>query len=240
MTLNHFIILVSIFILALLFIGYRRAFSSQDVPTCDGYLLNVYLYVLFGLLVTVLVALVIAKKDLPVTTTKSLIAFAVALGFLIALRAVSARHVILNHIIWLGFLVSIAFVVYSVWRYSVYSGVLVTSLISVILLVTGLTLFVHMYPNLVSLSWGSGLLLALVAGILAWIVPMLMGLKLSGYYRALSIGFIFLFGALILYDTKLLKERANNCVFPNYPSDSLGLFLDILNMFSSTTNSLIG
>ena len=30
----------------------------------------------------------------------------------------------------------------------------------------------------------------------------------------------------------LLKIKSELCIYPNYPKDSLGLFLDILNLFS--------
>lgn len=55
------------------------------------------------------------------------------------------------------------------------------------------------------------------------------------YYKMLSAVFVFIFMMLILYDTKLLRVKAERCVIPDYPTDSVGLFLDIINLFSNVT-----
>ena len=41
---------------------------------------------------------------------------------------------------------------------------------------------------------------------------------------------IALFCFFILYDTKLIQENAKKCVKANYPVESVGLFLDIINL----------
>jgi FtsH-binding integral membrane protein len=48
-----------------------------------------------------------------------------------------------------------------------------------------------------------------------------------------------LFTIYIAYDTQIIKEKARTCkshlnrgVQPDYPKDSLGLFLDIINLFT--------
>jgi len=43
---------------------------------------------------------------------------------------------------------------------------------------------------------------------------------------------IVLFTIYLAYDTQRLKQKAGVCKVPNYPSDSVGLFLDLANMFN--------
>jgi FtsH-binding integral membrane protein len=43
---------------------------------------------------------------------------------------------------------------------------------------------------------------------------------------------ILLFTIYIAYDTQRLKQQAGSCKIPNYPSDSLNLFLDLANLFN--------
>lgn len=42
---------------------------------------------------------------------------------------------------------------------------------------------------------------------------------------------VVLFTLFIGYDTQRIKQKAGICTVPNYPNDSLGLFLDIVNLF---------
>ena len=62
-------------------------------------------------------------------------------------------------------------------------------------------------------------------------------------YLIMSYAFILLFSLFLLYDTKLLQVKASKCISlnkigikPNYPRESLGIFLDILNLFTNIGN----
>jgi len=43
---------------------------------------------------------------------------------------------------------------------------------------------------------------------------------------------ILLFTIYLAYDTQRLKQKAGICRVPNYPNDSVGLFLDLANLFN--------
>ena len=49
----------------------------------------------------------------------------------------------------------------------------------------------------------------------------------------LSYGFVILFSFLLLYDTKKLQVQAKKCVIPDYINESIGIFLDIINLFAN-------
>jgi FtsH-binding integral membrane protein len=233
---NRQMMVLAVLIVTVVFFVYTRSFVD-DVPNCDGYVTNVYLYVLLGLLITAFSVLFIAKRKYPITSTKSLLAFAVGIMALFSMYIINPRNVLLNHAVWIVFLLAMSVSLYVIWRYSTYSGTLTSTLIIVFLLVAGLTSIAYIKPDLVQLSWGSTLIVALVAGILAWIVPMFFGdtRNMTNYYKILSAVFVFIFMMLILYDTKLLRVKAQQCTIPDYPTDSLGLFLDIINLFGNVT-----
>ena len=233
---NRQMMVLAVLIVTVVFFVYTRSFVD-DVPNCDGYVTNVYLYVLLGLLITAFSVLFIAKRKYPITSTKSLLAFAVGIMALFSMYIINPRNVLLNHAVWIVFLLAMSVSLYVIWRYSTYSGTLTSTLIIVFLLVAWLTSIAYIKPDLVQLSWGSTLIVALVAGILAWIVPMFFGdtRNMTNYYKILSAVFVFIFMMLILYDTKLLRVKAQQCTIPDYPTDSLGLFLDIINLFGNVT-----
>ena len=233
---NRQLMVLAVLIVTVVFFVYTRSFVD-DVPSCDGYVTNVYLYVLLGLLITAFSVLFIAKRKYPITSTKSLIAFTVAIIALFGMYMVNPRNVLLNHAIWIVFLLAMSVSLFVIWRYSTYRGTLTSTLIIVFLLVAGLTAIAYIKPDLIKLSWGNALIAALLAGILAWIVPMFFGeaKNMTGYYKVLSAVFVFIFMMLILYDTKLLRIKAQQCIVPDYPTDSLGLFLDIINLFGNVT-----
>lgn len=233
-TINTMLMLTAILLLVLIFIIYNRAFED-NVPNCDGYLANVFLYILLGLLLLVFSVLFIAKRGYPITFTKGLIGFVVAIAAIFGLYMINPKQVVLNHIVWVLFLAGLSLIVYNVWRYSVYKDTMTSTLIIVLLLVAGLVGFAFLKPDWISLGWGPVLTVALFAGILAWVIPMLFGFKSTTYQKALSAIFVLIFALLVLYDTKLLREKAKVCRLPNYPLDSVGMILDIVNLFSNIT-----
>ena len=235
-SLNKQLITLSILILVTVFFVYTRSFKN-DVPSCDGYVINVYLYVLLSLLILAFSVIFIAKRRYPITSTKSLLAFVVGLGLLFLLFTTPPRNVLLNHALWILFIISMSVGMYIIWKYTKLKGTLTSTLISTLLLIAGLTILAHYRPDLISLGWGSSLMIALSAGILAMIIPMLFNIQgMALYYKILSAIFVVIFSFLILYDTKILREKAKTCTItgvPDYPKDSLALFLDAVNLFNN-------
>jgi FtsH-binding integral membrane protein len=233
---NVKLLIIALLIIIITFFVYQNSFEN-DVPKCQDYMTNVYLYVLLGLLITAFSILFINKRKLAITTTKSLLAFGFAIVAIFAMYMVSPTNVLLNHAIWLIFIISVSVPLYTIWKYSTYKGVVTSTLVITTLLVAGLSVIAHIRPEWIKLSWGSSLTVILLVGIFAWLVPLFFdqGGQMNLYYKVLSALFVGVFMMLILYDTKMLKEKAKMCIIPDYPKDSLGLFLDIVNLFSSVT-----
>ena len=108
-----------------------------------------------------------------------------------------------------------------------------TTLIILIIL-SAITYFA---PYLVKESWGTYLMFSLLALIVARCVELFMTYRNkerpSNYSRIISYVAVILFSFFIMYDTKKLIVNAQKCVRPDYINESLNLFLDSLNMFSS-------
>jgi FtsH-binding integral membrane protein len=103
-----------------------------------------------------------------------------------------------------------------------------------------------LYDKYNILSWGNYLLFALIGLIIARII--LYAVALTGYYndqnltltsQILSTFAVALFGLLSTYDVNLIKLKAKQCKSnPDYVDSSLGLFLDLLNIFVSSADIL--
>jgi len=110
-----------------------------------------------------------------------------------------------------------------------------TTLIIVILI----TMFAFYKPELISLSWGPVLITLLLIGIIMSIFNMVLNKNKKSQQKfvyILSYGFVVIFCFLLLYDTKKLQVNSKKCVTPDYINESIGIFLDIINLFSNLGN----
>lgn len=218
-------------ILIVLALLYTRSFKN-DMPTCDNYTTNVYLYVLLGLLLVAFTILFMEKTRTPVTMTKSIVALAVAILIIWFLMDTPAENIIATHSLWLGLMICLAVMFYSIYEYSQYRGTLIITAIVVFLLTTIMTLIVFLNPNMVSPNMATIAVLGLGA---------LLGITIVSYlYGSINMPFIgwltiFVFGLFLLVDTRILIEHGSVCTFPNYPLDSVNLLLDGVGILSGAT-----
>jgi len=99
-----------------------------------------------------------------------------------------------------------------------------------VLIVMGLlTFFTFLNPKVISLSWGTSLLTMLIGLIVVRFLS-LFNPKFNHYIIS-YVSFV-LFAFFVMYDTKRLIIRAKHCIKADYINDSLGLVLDVLNIFS--------
>jgi len=228
---NKQLYILSLFIITTVFLLYKRSFVD-DVPSCDNYITNVYLYILLGILILNFTVIFISKRNFAITNNKSLIFFIIAIFLIFLLHSTDPKDVFLNHFIWLLFILSLSINFYTILRYGKHKDTIVNTSIIVLVLFTCLTLIAHIKPEWVNLNLGSTLLIALFTGILVQLIPLFSGKPLNKFYKKILSGmFVFIFIMLILYDTKILRIKAASCTFPNYPKDSISLFLDVINLF---------
>lgn len=159
--------------------------------------------------------------------------FFVAIALIFAVHLMRANSPI-KAAAYLLFILSMAFIISPLMQIAHVQGVLKSSLATVIGLFMALSLVALWRPEWIRLDWGPFLFFGLVGLLLMrlsfWIwSPSIQTIRISAY-----IG-IVLFSAYVLYDTKLMTMRANQCDKTyDYVTNLIGLFIDFMNMFSDT------
>ena len=239
------IFLLSIGILG--FIIFKSAYRNNKL-TCKKYVLNTYLYIILSLLIVSVTVLVMDKYDLDkyISFQSGMVFFIflfLTIGMLLLTMFLSPQQTILKHISWLIFITLIGITLFPIYKLGKMTSVLSSTLFTTLSIVIILTAIAFYKPEWISLSWQPILLVLLIAGILLKIGLMVFT-KDTGTYNKwsiiLSYGFVILFSLLLLYDTKKLQVNAMNCKIPNYINESIGIFLDILNLFSNLTRIKAG
>ena len=237
----------------ILFSGFNR----QGLPTCNRFIFNTYAYLLFMILFLYIAHLqIIQNKSFTKTLLNqpgySFIAFIINIALLIALVLTRANKTITKHILLLVWLVSFATLTFPMTlRAQSLSPESLTRIViiffSLIFAATGITI---LFPKLITNKLGFPLLLGLTGLILAQILLILFtpkSSKISQKTAALtrtaqtSITYfaIILFTIFISYDTHLAIDASKHCIEgqADYIQYSLGLFLDVVNLFINLENT---
>lgn len=208
----------------LILITYLSAFKN-NIPTCDRFIQNVYLY-----LATAVCLLGVIVNILPFDMIRFFIPAIVTSFVSLILLVTLNKSILINHILWLIFIVSLSIIMLPYIHTSPYiqSSIISTCIIFILMTYIGTTYktFFNRHTNQFSI----GLFVALIAIIITEIM-----LMVTGHYKKnksiMSYLVIILFSIFIAYDTNRLAYYAKNCVkSPNYPRQSTHLFLDIINL----------
>ena len=232
-------------------------------PTCDNYVLNVYLYLsmsiclvgLFDYMLNDLLWKNDVDKNSPMTIQEIIsklggyywmgILASFILIIILAYRALYSKdgH-ILNHILWILFILSISVMLYPVFKdektyENVDNALLSTSIIFILM-----SAIVYIYPSFFQKTYNFmivGLMVGLIAIIIVEIISLFFISKSENYKswrKYMTYFVILLFSLFVSYDTIAVFNEAKYCVnYPNYPKSSINFFLDILNLFTSLLNS---
>ena len=221
------------------FLIYKFAFYKNKL-TCNHYILNSYLYIVLSLLLISILVILIDKKQLFSLTIHPLVLFIFSIGFLIWTMVISPEKILYKHVLWFAWLFTFSYILFPIYKVSRLTGIFVQTLFVTFIMVFLLTLFAFINPDAISLSWGPILLVLLITGIVLRLTNIFLSKsyeKASQRSVILSYLFIVLFSFLILYDTKKLQVNAKKCVIPNYINESIGIFLDIINLFANLTRA---
>ena len=230
---------ISLFLISMLVLSgviYKNAYQNNAL-TCNKYVMNTYLYIALSLMIVSTTVLVLDKyiDFSQYFNNYSFVAlFISTLVFLVSTMFISPENTVLKHVSWVTFIIMIGVSLYPAYKIGKISNMLYPTLITTILLVLGLTAVAFYNPDLISLSWGPALIAGLVVGILLQMILFFTGSESFNWYSLiLSYVFIVIFSLLLLYDTKKLQINSQNCVIPDYINESIGIFLDIINLFNN-------
>jgi len=215
------------FILVTIFCIYNLLNSPLNAKT---YLITVYGYIILAILLLSLFMKIFEKYNLN---------FSLLFGLIIALLGIIMikffkENIIVTHLLWLLIIGGMAIIVFP------YSNVFNKSIVVTLILMLILTYIAYSYPLNTFTSWILPLSIALFGLIIFEIINLLFG----GNSKIYSIIAIFIFMGFVLYDTQNLINNFNVCTMKNngssncadYPNQSLGIFLDIINLFTNISN----
>ena len=232
--------LLLVFIIISFFI-YKKAYT-HDKLTCNNYILNTYLYIILSIIIVSMVVLLIEKQTLhnggntQYVSKYFLMIFILTILFLFLTMTIDPTKTIMKHLSWLVFICLIGITMFPIYIFTKMNNVFLKTLITTLIIVIGLTSVAFYKPELISLSWGPILITLLLIGIIMSLLNIFMNkdnVSQNKWSYILSYGFVILFSFLLLYDTKKLQVQAKKCVIPDYINESIGIFLDIINLFAN-------
>tara|TARA_B100001173_G_C16027889_1_gene564952 strand:+ start:3419 stop:4165 length:747 start_codon:yes stop_codon:yes gene_type:complete len=209
-------------------------------PTCNNYVINVYLYLAISLLL-----LGILSNYIPWDKSQihPFILFIITLVFVILMSIQKdfqkdMSQVLYSHIYYALF---VLFISGTFWIYIkspefkpyINSTILIVSLIFVFM-----SMLVYAKPDFFINTYGQamgGLLIALLSIIVIEIFNIFFtkDYAFSSTHRIISYVVILVFSLFISYDTARIFTLADKCTnYPNYPKSSLSFFLDVINLFA--------
>lgn len=218
---------------------YKFSFNrKKNIFTCNKFLTNTYLYLVLSLLIMSLLMTILLHFNVEFEyKLKIYLIFFLASIFLIFIKHSivpdTPSKMIVKHLVWLILLLVFAFQLIGMIKRTSRDTVL-KSVVTSGILVLILTLFAHYKSNLISLSMGPVLFVLLLTLIIFELVSLLFfrdTFLSGGMNKMFSIGAICLFMTFILYETKVIREKAKTCVIADYIKESFSLYLDILNIF---------
>jgi len=237
------IIILAIILLALIFF----VIKNMGEPISERiYLVNTYLYIYGGLLVIILVCALMDKFNIlqMLNPTLLLIIFITSMISIVGLMLIPTENQIFKHIFFVLFLFSISVIVLQWYKIALSNNSLYSVLLTLGLIIIALTVFAYTQPLDAFNSWGSYLMIGLCGLIIFQFFDILFGSTEGLLSRDRIYGWItvILFSGFILYDTQRIRKNAimatELCVSKNqfecadYPTESLALILDFINLFA--------
>jgi len=219
--------------LTLVLLLYRFAFS-KGLPTCNHFVMNVYLYLALSVSLCASFIYIYERMAWSPPIYIAIILSLVSILFL-SLRPLFSTHGFLtNHLGWLIFLGSVSLMLIPLLEK--FKDKVERTLIATFILFLSLTLLANIIPKFLKQTYEK-VMAGLVLGLLSIIITELYFIFTNRYtdYLKNSIDYVvlLLFSVFLLYDTSRLYHYASVCVkYPHYPLFSMTLFLDLLNIFS--------
>lgn len=213
---------LSIILLFIIYITYTKSFKN-DIPVCDDYTLNVYLYIFLRLVLMLLLALFIIKRNYPITKSKSLLFLIISILSGIMLFITSPDNIVINHILLLSFVISLAVFLYAVYKYYLiqYKKVVISVIYVGLLILLMCILGLYIYPDLIYFNLVNSLFITLFITITLFSINN----NEKIIIKLLASLFLIFSILLMLYNTTKIRINALSCTLPDYPKESIKIFL---------------
>ena len=240
---------LTIMVLICILIG-NYAFKN-GILTCDHYVFNTYLYVILSIL---LVFIVVLLNDYTGIFNSILISMSqgnifivmiipllLLLGLMYGLKSIDPNNIFASNIVWLLLIVVLSiFIIPIIWLGRLTNVVGLAGIITVLItLIVGIAGYYY-GDKIITFDWDKYLYYALIALIIVSFIGIFFltnanANTISLFFLIVSIMSLVIFVLLLLSNHKKLKENADKCidgkVVPNYPYESFGIFIKMLNIF---------
>jgi FtsH-binding integral membrane protein len=237
-------IILALIVLLIISIIFSR---NNTVLTENIYIVNTYLYVLLAIMISTITILYTNEyESIFLNNVFGIIALiTISIGSLFGVLLTTNDQIVLKHISYCIFAISIGLLCYFEFDNLHKNGKLMEVLYKLIAMMITLSILGCVLSGDQIRSWevvlGGGLLCLIVIQTLDIIIGKYF---IKGYESRLDIYSyigIALFSGFVIYDTRKILDNANeiikSCKLDNkqlcadYPKESLGLFLDIANLF---------
>ena len=250
----YYVILTTIILSVLI---YRFAMKNGK-PHCDNFIVNVYLYItlsvcLIGLFMHLFNYILNTSKTLykllPIhkafmqsgpSVLFYLIFLFISFGSLIMLvlqDIFSKEGFLLNHVLWVIFLSTLALLLYPFFKSLQYSHLIGYAGYMTTIVFAIMSVIVYIYPNYFQKTYTIAMMALLIALISIIIFELILIFTRS--YNILNSKIMFyliliVFSFLVSYDTSRMFQYSKMCIdSPNYPKISTSQTLNIVNLFQN-------
>lgn len=241
-----------LFIIIIIIIIYFIYLKTKQVLSVKNYLINTYLYISLAISIITLTWLFMSNYEYGSfkTTnniTKIFIAFIILLILLYFIIYLGNDKIILKHTIWVVFMLLTAYVTYIFYEVNVNNDTLKKTLIELFIIVISFTFLAIYLPPDIFIKWKKILMYSLIIMIIIEIIIFFVSDKKNFFNKIKMTSFIIIiiFCGFLLYDTQKIVKNGmtvtNKCISKNqficadYPKESMGIFLDIVNLFERIT-----
>jgi FtsH-binding integral membrane protein len=233
------------FTILLLFLIFNYAFKD-GIPTCNHYIINVYLYIALGFTFIGTLLYIYEKYQFKPNMIFFFANFIFVLILIFMIQMVQKeKMIVLNHILWLLILVGFTNMLYPMVSDSTLKPYINKTIMMVICIFVLMTVVTYVYPKFFESTYSmmmTGLMVGLISIILIELIDIMYksvtgDWRMTGFNRGISYVVIVIFAILVSYDTTELNMKSRSCKesslwnYPNYPSQSLALMLDLINLF---------
>lgn len=216
--------------------------STRKPLTSNRFIANTYGYISVAILILTIIVVLMSMKRFQITSSKILLSFVIGLICIFSIRSVD--NTIGKHMLWLLFIGCMSAMIYPIYEKTISDGTTLKILMSIFVLTVSLITYVNFSKSGRFTSWGKYLMFGLLALIITELTDMIFfnlgSEKSTTRIKIYSIISVVLFSGFILYDTDKLNIKSRDIIHhnikPDYPVESMNLFLDVINLFSSMTN----
>jgi hypothetical protein len=225
---------------------------KNGILTCNNYVLNTYLYIILSILLIFIVVLVNDKygifNEFLLWMTQGgmvrivltlIIIICILFGLLYALKNVNPSNIFESNLIWASLIIMLGiFLIPTIWFGRLTNVVGIAGMLTILITIVVGFLGYYYGDEIVTFDWDKYLNYLLWALILIIIIGSVLIKDPQVMYMfslIVSILLLIIFVLLLLSNHKLLKKNADKCidgqVVPNYPVESFGIFIKMLNIF---------